>query len=128
MQEAKQRILIVENDDDTLLLIEKALQNEGYIVETCNAASGIVEFRHAVPDLFILDKDIPTIDGLAVSKFLRLQTGTREVPIIMISGYDMKSKAKRAGVNEFIRKPFRLDHLLERIKKYLCPLNTMQTV
>jgi DNA-binding response OmpR family regulator len=119
MEEARQRILVVENDQDTLFLIETALSNAGYFVETCIAGSGIVEFQYTVPDLFILDKELPTIDGIAVCKFLRLQAATRAVPIIMISGYQVKNKAKQAGIDEFVKKPFHLNYLLRLVKKYV---------
>jgi CheY-like chemotaxis protein len=126
MQGAKQRILVVENDQDTLFLIERALSEAGYDVETCNAGSDIIELRHTVPDLFILDKELPTIDGIAVSKFLRLQPTTKTTPIILISGHEAKNKAKRAGIDEFIRKPFRLNYLLELVEKYVCPQPEVQ--
>jgi CheY-like chemotaxis protein len=121
MQDPKQRILVVENDQDTRFLLERALSEAGYVVETCNAGSGLVEFRHAVPDLFILDRELPTIDGIAVTKFLRLQEDTRSVPIFMISGRQIKNKAKRAGIDEFISKPFQLNYLLQLVEKYICP-------
>lgn len=121
MQEAKQRILVVENDQDTLFLLERALSEAGYAVETCEAGSGLVDFQHRIPDLFILDKELPTIDGIAVTKFLRLQEKTKAVPIFMISGHQVKNKAKRAGINEFISKPFQLHYLLQLVEKYICP-------
>jgi CheY-like chemotaxis protein len=126
MQEAKQRILVVENDQDTLFLLERALSEAGYVVETCNAGSGLVEFRHTVPDLFILDRELPTIDGIAVTKFLRLQEDTKTTPIFMISGYEVKNKAKRAGIDEFISKPFQLNYLLQLVEKYICPQREVQ--
>ncbi|HYF71138.1 MAG TPA: response regulator [Ohtaekwangia sp.] len=118
MPEANQRILIIENDEDTLFLLGHALRKSGYTVETCTAGSGLVEFKHKLPDLFILDKDLPTIDGLAITKFLRLQEATRTTPIIMISAHRIRQKAKRTGINEFIKKPFEVTHLLKVLKKY----------
>ncbi|HYF68786.1 MAG TPA: response regulator [Ohtaekwangia sp.] len=115
---ANQRILIIENDEDTLFLLGHALRKSGYTVETCTAGSGLVEFKHKLPDLFILDKDLPTIDGLAITKFLRLQEATRSTPIIMISAHQIRQKAKRTGINELVIKPFQVNHLLKIIKKY----------
>lgn len=117
MHEAKHRILVVENDEDTLFLIEDAFTRAGYVVETCTAGSGIVEFRHPIPDVFILDQGLPAIDGIALSKFLRLQEGTKDIPIIMISGQQLKNKAMQAGVDEFIKKPFSIAHLLDVVRK-----------
>ncbi|MGC1243691.1 MAG: response regulator [Chryseosolibacter sp.] len=111
----RKRILIVEDDDDMLFLLEQALTGAGYVVESCKAGTGIVESKHTWPDLFILDKNLPTIDGLALSKFLRLQEHTRHVPIVMISAYPLKHRADKAGIDHFIQKPFDLNHLLDVI-------------
>ena len=113
------RILLIENDEDTLFLIGNALTRSGYLVETCLAASGILEAKHALPDLFILDKELPIIDGIAVSKFLRLHVSTSGIPIIMISGDQIRKKAKRAGIDAFIMKPFRLSYLVKTVNKYI---------
>ena len=77
-----------------------------------------MEFKHKWPDLFILDKELPTLDGLAISKFLRLQESTKTIPIIMISAHHVGNRAKRIGIDEFIKKPFQLNHLLEVIRRY----------
>jgi CheY-like chemotaxis protein len=113
------RILIVENDEDTLFLIANALKKEGYLVETCVAGSGIIESKHILPDLFILDKELPTVDGIAVSKFLRLHKPTKAIPIIMISGHQLKNTAKQAGIDAFILKPFELSYLIQIVRKYM---------
>lgn len=117
MQENKQRILIVEDDEDMLFLLERALTGAGHVVESCKAGTGIVNFSHTWPDLFILDKNLPTIDGIAVSKFLKLQEQTKHIPIVMISAYPLKKKASEAGVDFFIQKPFDLDSLLAVVER-----------
>jgi DNA-binding response OmpR family regulator len=118
-QSEKKRIVIVENDPDMLFMLGKALKDAGYSVQKYQAASLIVENKNQLPDLFILDKDLPMIDGLAVCKFLKVHDETKGIPVIMISAYPIKAKAKHAGVNEFISKPFELNHLLRTINKYL---------
>jgi len=111
------RILVVEDDEDTSFLLKKALSEAGYVVESCMTGSGIVEFRHAWPDLFILDKHLPTIDGLALAKFLRLHDATRDIPIIMISAYPIKAKAIQVGIDEFVAKPFCMDVFLKIVDR-----------
>ena len=81
-----------------------------------------------MPDLFILDKDMPTIDGLAISKYLRVHETTKHIPIIMISAYEFQDKAKRIGVDEFIRKPFELSYLLESVNKYMHVIHDHQSI
>jgi CheY-like chemotaxis protein len=63
---------------------------------------------------------MPIIDGLAVCKYLKLNSATKDIPVIMISAYHkLRSKAKEAGVDEFIEKPFELKNLLHTIEKYI---------
>ena len=114
------KILIAENDPDILYILDVILKNAGYHVQVLNHGSPIVESQVDLPDLFILDKDLPVIDGLAISKYLKLKDETREIPIIMISAYHkLKQKAEDAGVNEFVEKPFDVQTLLSTIEKYL---------
>jgi DNA-binding response OmpR family regulator len=118
MQAAAPRIMIIEEDEDALFLLKKALTEAGYVVESSTGRSGIVNIEHRWPDLFILDKNFSKIDGIDISKFLRAQEVTRHTPIVMISAWPLKQKAKLAGVDEFIQKPFDINRLLEVLRKY----------
>ena len=114
------KILVAEDDKDILFILDMILNDAGYRVEPLPDGKPIVEARSDWPDLFILDKDIPSIDGLAICKYLKLKNETRSIPIIMISCYHyLKTKALEAGVDEFIEKPFELKHLLSSVDHYL---------
>jgi CheY-like chemotaxis protein len=78
----------------------------------------IVDGLHGDPDLFILDKNMDVIDGIAVSKYLRLKSGGRRVPIVMISGSDSQARAKAAGVDCYLEKPIDLSRLLAVIEHF----------
>jgi DNA-binding response OmpR family regulator len=118
MESSKKKILVVENDMDMLFLLQKALDECGYEVEICKDGSSIVEQKtDQWPDLFILDKQLPTIDGIAISKYLRINKTTRHIPIIMISAFPLKRKANEIGVNEFIPKPFDLHRFLVTVSE-----------
>jgi CheY-like chemotaxis protein len=113
------KILVAENDEDILFILNLILNNAGYKVETLQEGSSLVNRKQDWPDLFILDKDMPTIDGLALCKYLRLNPETRNKPIIMMSAYHkVKQKAADAGADEFITKPFDLKDLLQKVGKY----------
>lgn len=114
------RILLAEDDPDIRLILKMVLQDAGYEVETLPAGHAIVEKRDHWPDLFILDKALPTIDGLALCKFLKLKEDTRNIPIIVISSYHkLRSKAREVGADGFLEKPFDLKVLLDEVDKYL---------
>ncbi len=118
MQATKKRILIAEPDPDTRFIVGTALTKAGYVVETKAAATTVLEERNSWPDLFILDRDLPTIDGLAICKYLRVKKDTQRIPIILVSTYAIRNKAVQAGATEFIQKPFEMKALLQSVRKY----------
>lgn len=112
------KIVLAEDDADIRYILELALSEAGYEVEALCDGNAIIEGARNSPDLFILDKALPTVDGLAICKYLKVNEKTRHVPIIMISCYhDVKRKAKKIGVNDFIEKPFDLNLLLEMVDR-----------
>lgn len=116
----EKKIVIAEDDPDIRLILDMLLKGAGYSVEAFSQASSIVDGQHNKADLFILDKDLPVIDGLAVCKYLRLKKDTKHVPIIMISAHHyLKGKAAEVGVNEFIEKPFGVRSLLSTVEKHI---------
>jgi DNA-binding response OmpR family regulator len=120
VQPMVKKIVVAEDDQDILFILDMILNDAGYKVEPLPDGTSIVDRNSDWPDLFILDKDMPTIDGLAICKFLKLNKETRHIPIIMISAYHkLRSKAVKAGVDEFIEKPFELKDLLKTISKYI---------
>lgn len=114
------KILLAEDDPDIRFILNMVLQEAGYAVETFANGNAIVEGMHEWPDLFILDKSLPNIDGLALCKYLKVKKETRDIPIIMISSYHkLKSKAREIGVDDFLEKPFDLKVLLQQIEKHM---------
>ncbi|MEX1239922.1 MAG: response regulator [Cyclobacteriaceae bacterium] len=112
------KILLAEDDPDIRFILNLVLNDAGYEVETLSDGDTIVEENHQSPDLFILDKALPTTDGLEICKYLKSNEKTKDIPIIMISCYhDLKRKAKKSGVDDFIEKPFDLGMLLEMVDK-----------
>lgn len=114
------KILLAEDDPDIRYILNLVLNQAGYDVEPLSSGDSIVQGQHQWPDLFILDKALPVIDGMALCKYLKINEETRDIPIIMISSYHkLKSKAKELGVSAFIEKPFDLQLLLQVVEKQL---------
>jgi DNA-binding response OmpR family regulator len=113
-------IVVAEDDADILFILDLILSDAGYRVESKCDGRAVVADARSVPDLFILDKEMPHLDGISVAKQLRANERTRETPIIMISAHHhLASKAREAGVNDFLGKPFELKDLLMMVKKYI---------
>ena len=100
------KILIVEDGQDLQRLLQTILENSGY--DVCSETNGcaIVNNRYEIPDLFIIDKVINVIDGIALCKFLKLNKQTRHIPVILISAdAEVAEKAQQIGADYFMRKP-----------------------
>jgi FixJ family two-component response regulator len=111
------KILLIEDDEDTRATLSRMLTKGGYAVQTLVDGRQLLEPGFPLPDVFILDHHIPTIDGVALTKFLKIQARTRGIPVVMISGAThVCEKARRAGVRLFLNKPVQGKTLLEQLQ------------
>ncbi len=115
-------ILIVDDDPEIVESVKIALQSEGYTVFYARDGNqGLALAERENPDLVILDMMMPKRSGFLVLEKLRR---TRRVPIriIMVTaneGNRHKSYAETLGVDDYIRKPFAMDRLLESVNRLL---------
>src|SRR5688572_30463665 len=115
------KIALIENDQDLRFIIERRLRSAGYEVICFADATSILDCAIPAPDLFIIDKDIPAIDGLALCKFLNVQPLYRGRPVLMISSHGIEQRAHRAGAAAFLQKPFDFSELLKTIEQITLP-------
>jgi two-component system cell cycle response regulator len=114
------RILVADDDTDLLLLLESILRKAGYEVTCYSEPCTIVNSKCDWPDLFVLDKNMKVIDGFALSKYLKLNALTKNIPIVMISAIpEYETKALDIGVSYFMSKPLNTTKLLEVIGSLL---------
>jgi DNA-binding response OmpR family regulator len=114
------KVLIVEDDPDILNALNVALGSAGFDVDVLLNGKGILNNQFVRPDLFIIDKQLPDIDGLEICRFLHSKPNYRKIPVIVISGAQrIKTKALDAGATCFIAKPFAVIDLLRAINKSL---------
>jgi len=114
------RILIVEDETDIASFIEAELTCEGYRVDVANdGMQGLTLARKINPDLIILDRLLPGLDGIEFCKRIRQHS---DVPILMLTaldGIDDKVEGLDAGANDYLAKPFSLRELLARVRAQL---------
>ena len=112
-------ILIIDDDRDLCRSLEIQLKTGGHEVKYANTASaGLDLISEWLPDLVLLDLNLPDRSGIDVLKLLQEQY--RDVPVAMITGQqDMKTtiEAMRSGAFDYLRKPFELDDVLLLIEK-----------
>lgn len=115
-----QKILVVEDDPDILNALNIALSSVGFDVDVLLSGKSILQNRFVVPDLFILDKQLPDIDGLEICRYLKSQPNYRNVPVIIISTSPrIRRKALQSGATSFIKKPFVMQDLVTMIRQTL---------
>ncbi|TDX10355.1 response regulator transcription factor [Flavobacterium sp. S87F.05.LMB.W.Kidney.N] len=111
-------ILIVEDELGIVQFLKQGLQEEGYQVTTANDGSKGFELTHEQKfDLILLDWMLPKINGLDLCKAIRVKDQT--TPIIFLTAKDTVQETiegLKAGANDYIKKPFSFEELVERIK------------
>jgi len=120
MQQLRKKIYLADDDPDTLFALSAMLKHAGYQVRMSNCGKPIMEGSYAWVDLFILDRQMPDIDGLDLCRYLRSQSATQHTPVIVISGLPKTgNEALDAGANDYIEKPFQMPYLLNLVSKYV---------
>jgi DNA-binding response OmpR family regulator len=116
----KKKILLIEDDPDISFTVNIILENAGYEVQALASAQTIIAGTYSIPDLFILDKRMPDMDGLDVCRHLRTKIESRNIPVIIISASPKFGQpALKAGANDFLEKPFHMKDLLDIVSKYI---------
>ena len=119
----KQKILIVEDNQENIDLLVYFLRPQGYqLIITKDGQSGLDKVSEVNPDIILLDIMLPKLDGFTVCEKLKKDSVTKYIPIIMITALkELKDKlrALEAGADDFISKPFENVELLSRVKSLL---------
>ena len=119
------RILIVDDDIDTLRLVGMMLESEGFdIIAANNGQRAISLARTEAPDLIILDIMMPELDGYAVTSQLRQERTTRGIPILIFTaktGMDDKMLGLELGADAYLTKPISTRELLSQVNRMLSP-------
>jgi CheY-like chemotaxis protein len=117
------KILIVDDDIDTLRLIGMMLETEGFeIIAANNGQRAITMARTEAPDLIILDIMMPDLDGYAVTRQLRQERMTRGIPILIFTaktGLDDKMLGLELGADVYLTKPISTRELLTQVNNLL---------
>ena len=118
-----EKILIIDDDAETLRLIGLMLQRQGYqTITATNGDEGVALAKHELPDLIILDIMMPEVNGYTVAKHLRAEPKTSEIPILMFtakSQVDDKVAGFEAGADDYLTKPVHPVELVAHIKALL---------
>ena len=113
---SNKKVLVIEDDADVRLGYHVLLKHNHYdTFFAADAMSAVVEARKQQPDLIILDLGLPAGDGFVVMERFRANLQLSMIPIIVVSGRDMrtnKDRALKAGAKSFLQKPWNDNELL----------------
>ncbi|MFN2222835.1 MAG: response regulator [Chloroflexota bacterium] len=117
------RVLVIDDDPGILKLVDRTLGSRGYEVYTAaNGIEGLNRVQATKPDIVILDKVMPDIDGFEVARRLRREPDFAHIPIVILTGASQlgdKLDAFNAGADDYLTKPFEVDELAARLAALL---------
>ena len=114
------RILVVEDQPDNRQIIRDMLAPTDYEVESGDDALAAIAKQQ--PDLILMDIQLPIMDGYSVTRKIKGDPALRSIPIIAVTSYALsgeEKKARAAGCDDYVPKPFSPRQLLPKIRKYI---------
>lgn len=122
-QGGKRTILVVDDFDDTRLLLKTWLEKKGFnIVEAEDGNQAVNLAQQVRPDLIIMDMQMPELDGLAATRKIRSIRELDGIPVLAVSAYgaqQFRAEALAAGCSEYVSTPFEPDNLEQVINSFL---------
>jgi len=119
-------ILYVEDNQFNLKIVRQLLSRTSYrLIEAMDGESGVATAQNELPDLILMDVQLPKLSGLDATRQLRADANTAAIPIIVITSFALSGdaeKAKAAGASAYLAKPYSPRELLQMIRN-LVPEN-----
>jgi DNA-binding response OmpR family regulator len=107
------KIILIEDDHDSCLLFNHVLTNAAYVVDHYFDGKDFLNASDSTCDLYIFDQCLPSIDGAALTKFVKTKNQTTATPVLIISAnHAVQEKAQKAGASAFLTKPFEVSAFL----------------
>ena len=121
---AKKNILVIEDDQFFMELVAKELATGGFgVVQAPDGKRGLEKVRQSNPDLILLDLLLPDIDGFEVLSTVKQDSGTSNIPVIILSNLSSKEDIERGlklGASDYlIKSQFSLPEVIDKIKSFI---------
>jgi two-component system cell cycle response regulator DivK len=117
------RILVVEDHEENRRIMRDLLTSAGYeMIEAVTGEEGIALAERERPDLILMDIQLPGLDGLETTRRIKANPALRAIPIIAVTSYALSGddvKAREAGCNDYVTKPFSPRALLAKVREYV---------
>jgi two-component system, cell cycle response regulator DivK len=117
------KILLVEDNEMNRDMLSRRLERKGYaVLIAADGGQGIAMAQRELPDLILMDLDLPVVDGWEAARQLKSAPATQSIPIIALTAHAMsgdREKALEAGCNDYDTKPVEFARLLGKIQALL---------
>ena len=118
-----ERILVIEDHEDNRRIMNDTLSTAGFeVIEAVTGDAGVATAESERPDLILMDIQLPGIDGYEATRLINAKPALRHIPIIVVTSYALSGddvKAKEAGCDAYLAKPFRPRELLAKVREFL---------
>jgi two-component system cell cycle response regulator DivK len=116
-------ILVVEDQEDNRQILRDLLGNAGYdMFEAENGEEALAALAKRRPDLILMDIQLPILDGYETTRRIKANPDLKDIPIIVVTSYALsgdEGKARDAGCDAYVTKPYSPRALLAKIKEFL---------
>jgi two-component system cell cycle response regulator DivK len=117
------RILVVEDQEDNRQILRDLLANAGYeMIEAEDGQQALTQAAKHKPDLILMDIQLPLLDGYEATRQIKANPALKDIPIIVVTSYALsgdEDKAREAGCDAYVAKPFSPRALLAKIREYV---------
>jgi len=117
------RILVVDDQEDLRGVLRDLLTGSGYtVIEAADGEAGVAKAKSDNPDLILMDIQMPVIDGYEATRLIKGDPALNPIPIVAVSSFAMKGdeeKARAAGCDHYVTKPYSPMQLLRLIRGFL---------
>jgi len=128
-KEKKKTIVIVEDNEDLRFYLKDNLKGQYHVEEAINGKQGWEKIKQVNPDLVVSDIMMPLMDGVELARKIKNETLTAHIPVILLTAMGSEEKqleGLKAGVNDYITKPFTFEILASRIRNLLAQQKLLQ--
>lgn len=116
------RILIIEDTEDNRTILRDLFRSVGYtVIEATTGEDGVAAAHRERPDLILMDIQLPVIDGYEATRRIKAAPDLAHIPIIAVTSHalsDDERKARAAGCDDYVAKPFSPRALLAKVRSY----------
>jgi two-component system cell cycle response regulator DivK len=117
------RVLVVEDTADNRQIIRDVLGAAGFeLLEATDGAEGLAAATANVPDLILMDIQLPVMDGYETTRRIKADPGLKHIPIVAVTSYALsgdEEKTRAAGCDAYLAKPFSPRQLLAMVRSFL---------